>query len=166
MAETLKETFKDWLDKARRGLVESYISKGLKASGDWEESLEQFYSKEGSKFVFGIKANNYSEYMQNGRRKNKKQGHENLVKWAYWATNEEFSTGGFISKWARVKGLSGNPFGIAYNIAKKGIKVPNTHNVGGLVTDVVNDESIKELSDSLTLFFVDKMRSDLRKVFD
>ena len=166
MAETLKETFESWLNKIQSGLVESYISKGLKASGEWEKSLEQFYSKEGGKFTFGIKANDYSEYMQNGRRPNKKQGHENLVKWAYWATNEEFSTGGFISKWARVKGLSGNPFGIAYNIAKEGIKVPNTHNVGGLVTDVVNDESIKELSDSLTLFFVNKIRSDLRQIFD
>ena len=160
MAETLKETFESWLNKIQSGLVESYISKGLNASGEWEKSLEQFYSKSESKFTFGIKANDYSEYMQNGRRPNKKQSPEDIKKWVGWAGST------FLKKWVQDKGLSVSPFAVAHKIAKEGIKVPNTHNVGGLVTDVVNDESIKELSDSLTLFFVEKIRSDLRKVFD
>ncbi len=155
-----KQTIQQWLNTIQAELIANYNRLGLKASGRWEKSLEQFETKSDSTLKIGIKANDYSEYMENGRRANKKQDADSLRKWVGWAGST------FLAQWVKDKGLSISPFAVAWKIAKEGVKVPNKHNAGGLVSDVVTSEKIDQLSKDLTAQFVESFKSELRNVLE
>ena len=78
-----------------------------------------------------------------------------------------------IRKWIDVKGIvpkdgiskESLSFLIARKIHEKGIKVPNKFNKGGLVANVVTTKKINELSNNLTLFYVENYKSDVLKQF-
>lgn len=155
----LKEISDKWLNKQVKGLGDNYDQLGLKASGKWKKSLEPFYSDKSNRISLGVKGEHYSEYLENGRRPNEKNTPKNWRGWATWATSDKFEGGGFISKWAKDKGIGGNAFGIAYNIAKNG-----WYNKGGLVSNVINKKAIDELAENLSLHFIESVSSDIRNI--
>jgi len=150
-----------WLKGIKTDLAKAYEQ--TKASGAMIKSLKAFNNKKGYTTSAGVKGNDYSYWLENGRKPNKKKSHEDLVKWAYWATNKKLSGGGFIAKWVEDKRINYNAFGVAYNIAKNGIKVPNKYNKGKIVEDVLTDKKVNKLMTDLSYNEVLKIKSDIIK---
>lgn len=151
---------KKWLNEINRDLVINYDRLGLRASGRWADSLEVFYNQNQGNIRAGILGESYTEQLENGRRPNKKSSDEEIRRWVGWAGNT------IIKKWVDDKGLDLNPFAVAYKIAREGWRVPNTNNTGGLVSDVATDRRINDLREKITLFYVDGISSDIRKLFN
>ena len=119
-----EEIYTKYLERFKKDLIANYDKLGLRASGKFAEGLE--YEIKGDKLtMYGAK---HSIFMEYGR-----------------------GPGGFpplkaIEEWIEVK--RGLPpifvekkkqfaFLIARKIAKEGIKVPNEHNAGKVISDVV-----------------------------
>lgn len=98
-------------------LAEDFIAKhkdlGMEASGDWVGSVEVVMDIVGGKVL----ANDYTEYLVQGRGPNENQDDKAIMRWAVGYGTK----GGAIYEWAKAKGFSGDNFvGMAYNIAKNG----------------------------------------------
>lgn len=117
------------LTKLRDDIEASYIQKGLKASGNFAESLK--LDVKGNRAT--ITAPRYVGAMEGGRVAGKRP--------PLW----------IIRKWIEDKNKQGAtiPLSAAYPIAKAigefGIKVPNSHNPGGVVSDVLNPARVLSL---------------------
>lgn len=154
---TAEQIINEWNSETKGDLIKNYDRLGLRASGNWAESLEEFNNKSQSGFVFGILGEEYTGAIENGRRPNSNQDPDALKKWVGWAGNT------IIKQWVEDKGLSISPFAVAWKIAREGWSVPNRFNAGGLVSDVVTDERIAELNKKLSLFFVGEIKSSIIK---
>lgn len=103
---------------------ESYERKGLKASGAFGNSLEMFES--GS--IIGIKGNSYGLNMERGRSAGAWSNIEQLKQW-------------IKDKEGLPQVFKDNPDRFAFLIARKhflqGVKVPNEHNEGGVLSEPI-----------------------------
>jgi hypothetical protein len=156
---TIREKIQGWLDETQELMVQKYNDLGLRASGDWEKGLSGKISESGSKYTATIEGNHYTWYMEHGRGTNKKQDKESIRKFLGWAGNT------FIKDWVRQKGLIANPFAVAYKIATRGIQVPNRYNSGGIVSDIITNDRLKKLYDSMGSVMIEKIKSDILKTF-
>lgn len=158
------EVLNNFLDnQLKPDLIHSYKnvpngSGGLKASGNWANELESFVEETDKGFRFGMKGTHYSFYMQNGRRQNKDQSKEGIKKFVGWAGNT------FLKKWVKDKGLNISPFAVAYKIATEGIEVPNYYNDGSLLS-FINTDYFKEISRTLVSSKINKLSSDIIKMY-
>ena len=133
----MSEILRTWLEEQKTGIIANYNAKGRRASGGFEsKTYVQMDTNKGA-----IMAPAYSGVMLFGRRANFDKSDEAIKKWVRWAGST------FIKDWVQNKGLSMSPYAVAYKIARKGIDEPTPPN--GLVTEVVNDEAIKELGKRL-----------------
>ena len=127
------EILRQWLEEQKTGIIANYNAKGRKASGRFErETYVQMDINKGA-----IMSPRYAGVMLFGRRANFNQDPKSIRSWVGWAGST------ILKEWVQNKGLSINPFAVAYNIARKGIAEPTQPN--GLVTEVVNEDAIKEL---------------------
>ena len=111
-------------------LIESYDRLGMRASGDWAESLEKRVGPDFA-IIFG---EDYTEYLTKGRPPNVDQSPEGIRRWAVGAGLS------FIKEWAEAKGVDANPIAIAYKIAREGT---SWHPRGSdLLEAVFTDENI------------------------
>lgn len=142
-----------WLEGVQVDLVKNYDRLGLRASGRWAASLEQFAKFTDNGLSTGILGEQYTGALTDGRKPTNSTGGGAITLRAA------------IRQWIDDKGIT--PDGIskdslAYVIARKihneGIKVPNKYNAGGLVSDVVNQSRIDELINEMKLFYVEEMR--------
>ena len=133
----MSEILKEWLEEQKTGIIANYNAKGRKASGRFErETYVQMDTNKGA-----IMAPRYAGVMLFGRRANFDQSDEAIMHFTRWA-------GHYIFKdWVQTKGYNINPYAVAYNKAKYGVGEPTPPN--GLVTDVVDDEAIKDLGKRL-----------------
>ena len=155
--QTINTILEFWLSGVKTDLIKNYNRLGLRASGEWEQSLESFNEPNASGFEIGIKGRNYTEYLEKGRRPNKASDPESVKNWVGWAGST------FIAKWVKDKGLENklNPYAVANKIATEGWKVTNPNNAGGLVSDVVTNEKLSELNRGLSLFYIDSIKTEL-----
>lgn len=159
MTSTMKDIIANWLHEVRYDLVESYEDKGLRASGKWADSLsEEVQHLRGGEYTATVRGQHYTEYMQNGRRPNQDQSKEGIRRFVNWAGST------FIADWVADKGLNISPFAVAYKIAEFGTTVPNPHNKGNVVADVVNTKRIASLGTLLTSQAVIFAASDIRLI--
>jgi hypothetical protein len=142
----------------QRDLVLNYDKLGLRASGKWANELENFYNETGTGYRFGILGAQYTDVLQNGRRKNTKQTKESLRAWVGWAGST------FLKDWVEQKGIQVSPFAVAWKIAREGVKVPNAFNSGGLVSDVINDEAIEKFAEIIRFSIIESVSSDVKNV--
>jgi hypothetical protein len=154
----LETKINDALEQVKKELVNSYNSKGLRASGKWEKELESFYQNTGNGYQLGILGASYSEQLQNGRLPNKNKSPEGLRAWVGWAGST------FLKDWVKDKGLDISPFAVAWKIAREGVKVPNSFNKGGLVSDAINDETIQRFIEIIKFDQVVSIKSDIRNI--
>lgn len=121
------------LTKLRDDIEASYIAKGLKASGNFAENLKLEMNGNNAK----ITAPRYVGAMEGGRVAGR---HPPVA---------------IIRDWIIAKNKMGAniPLEAAYPIAKKigeeGIKVPNEHNPGGVVSDVLNPARVLKLQSEI-----------------
>jgi len=156
---TVQGKIEQALEQVKKDLVKSYNEKGLRASGNWERELESFYKQTSNGYKFGIYGANYTDVLQNGRNKNIKQTPEGLKAFVGWAGST------FLKQWVEDKGLNISPFAVAWKIAREGVKVPNRFNKGGLVSDVINDETIQEFIDIIKFDQLVSLKSDVNNIF-
>lgn len=121
------------LTKIRDDIEASYIQKGLVASGNFAKELKLEMTNNSAK----ITAPRYVGAMEGGRIAGKRP--------PLW----------IIRKWIEDKNKQGAniPLSAAYPIAKAigefGIKVPNSHNPGGVVSDVLNPARVLKLQNEI-----------------
>ena len=133
----MSEILRTWLEEQKTGIIANYNAKGRKASGGFEtKTYVQMDTNKGA-----IMSPRYAGVMLFGRRANLNQDPKAIRRFVGWAGST------FLKEWVQNKGLTINPFAVAYKIARKGIAEPTPPN--GLVTDVVNENAIKELGKRL-----------------
>ncbi len=139
----------EWLSETTTALIEKYNRLGLRASGEWEQSLKgtQEETETGVKvIILGAK---YTEQLSIGRRPGKMPPRQ------------------VILNWIREKNIQSElkQQTLAYLIQRKigteGIKVPNKYNAGGLVSDVLTNERINELIKNVGNVVLREQRSDI-----
>lgn len=87
-------------------LIPKFISLGMNASGEWIRSIEVRGNE--------IWGRDYTRYLTDGRGANKDQDPEKLHKWVGYYGSTIFA------KWVKDKGLSINPYAVAYKVARSG----------------------------------------------
>ena len=149
------QIIQQWLNDIQKDLIQNYDKLGLRASGNWVNSLDQFIETTNEGFKIGIEGERYTGALENGRKPNSNQSPEALKAWVGWAGST------ILAQWVEDKGIDINPFAVAWKIARDGWIVPNSNNAGGLVSDVVTTERVSELNRKLVLNRVDSLKSDL-----
>ena len=146
-----KEVYKRYLEALRVDLVKKYDELGLRASGKYSRELGA--EVKGNRLIMW--GSYHSIFMERGRRAGK------------------FPPRGVIERWIEQKrGLPSEfrekkkqfAFLIARKIAKEGIKVPNTHNAGKVISSVVDDfmgDKVYKMLEELGHGYVNEVRSDI-----
>ena len=145
----------EWVKGVKDDLIANYDKLGLRASGKFAQSLESIVTERPNGYNIKIRAAKHSYFMENGRRPNKEKSPEQ-AKVLY----------PIIKQWIADKGLGFDDrraFAIALKIVYEGIKVPNKHNPGGVISDVITEERTRELIRKLAIDKINTFRSDVLK---
>ena len=148
-----------WLGHVKSDMITNYVQKGLKASGNWEQSLETSVNETSTGYEAIISGQRYTGAMMYGRLPNSNQSPEAIKAWIGWAGST------IIAQWVKDKGLNLNPYAVAGKIAKKGVRVPNQYNDGEFLKDVITKERISELGQDLGKEILNSATSDVIKEF-
>lgn len=151
----LKDLIQKEALKVETELINNYKRLGLKASGKWANELETQVEFNGDNVNIKWIGTDYSQFMAHGREKNKNQDKKSIKSFVGWAGNT------FLKQWVKDKGLTLNPFAVAYNIATKGIKIPNANNQGGVISDVINENRLTDFAKIVESEIVGDIKSDL-----
>lgn len=119
------------VEQIKKEIFESYISKGLVASGEFGRELK--VNDLGNRVT--ITAPKHTIQMEQGRKAGAFPPVSAIKK---WIQDKNRTTGTDIPEEAA--------YAIAYVIKRDGIKVPNKYNGGGVVSDVINPERVKRLT--------------------
>ena len=157
---TTPDIVAEWLHEKREALVGVYRAEKIRASGQWERTLVEKVKEDGGTIRATLSGQDYTEFMQNGRRPNANQTPEALRKWVGYMGR------GPLAQWVKDKGVNINPFAVAYKIAREGVRVPNAHNPGDLISRVVNKDAIDELGKRLALAEITRATSEIRKILE
>tara|TARA_B100000767_G_scaffold128379_1_gene122202 strand:- start:1003 stop:1485 length:483 start_codon:yes stop_codon:yes gene_type:complete len=146
-----QKIYKKYMSVLSKMFLASYESKGLKASGQWGESLEVFSEDD----TVGVKAEYNSSFMMEKGRKAGSYSNINALK--EWIKTKQGLPQVFKS----------NPDKFAFIIARKhfleGVKVPNKHNKGGVISEPIEEFTRKHLPlmfDELGEDYLDLMRTE------
>lgn len=145
MAYTQSDIIKEWLEQIRLDLIAEYDRLGLRASGNFEQSLVPFNTDKRA-ILYGAK---YSFQMQYGRNP------------GTWPPRKA------IEDWIDAKKLTYDipkstlAFLIQRKIFREGIKVPNKYNAGGVISNVITEQRIQDLVDKLRFVNVLQISSDI-----
>ena len=153
--EGIQFILSEWAERTKQELIDKYKSMGLKASGAFEDGLTT-ETDENSTKIWTVP---HTWYMVNGRNQNIKQDKESIKKWVGWAGST------FLKKWVEDKGLDISPFAVAYKIAREGIRVPNQHNDGTLISSVINDNSIDGLLSKMGIYVIKDIKTEIQKAW-
>lgn len=152
----------EWSENRKSELIDTYKSMGLKASGAFEKGLKT-ETRSGNTKIWTAP---HTWYMVNGRNPNLKQDDASLKKWVGWAGST------FLKKWVDDKNLNISPFAVAWKIAKNdpekgwgGIKVPNPHNDGKLISSVLNQSSFDLLIKEIGIYEIKEIKSEIVKAW-
>ena len=151
---TILNIVEDEMELTRQLIAKSYSDKGLKASGKFEKSLEVITSQSGNNIKSTLMGAFHSYFMENGRQPNREQG-----------IQQARSLGKILEQWVKDKGISVNPYAAAWKIVREGIKVPNKHNPGGVVSDVINAQWLDNLEAKLREHTILNIKSDMLKTW-
>lgn len=139
----------EWLNETTTALIENYNKLGLRASGEWEQSLKGTHEETDTGIKVIISGAKYTEQLSIGRKPGKMPPRQ------------------VILNWIREKKIQSElkPQTLAYLIQRKigteGITVPNKYNRGGLITDVLTNERINDLIKNVGNVILAKQKSDI-----
>lgn len=154
----LSELIESEFEQTSKDLVRQYNSLGLRASGAYERSLESRVTEQGENINAVIMGAEHARFMEEGRGPNKRQD-RGMIAFIYVK----------LLEWMKVKGVSDiNPWMAARKIVREGIKVPNKHNRGGVISGVINEQWLDDLNDKILDLqndtFMDVLTSDLESI--
>jgi len=151
----IAEKVKIYFDKTLKDLIDNYDRLGLRASGRYAKELKSVVTASGTKISAQITGPIESYFMEHGRGPNKVQ-----------TLGAVRSLGKILEQWVKDKGIDVNPYAAAWKIVHEGIRVPNPHNPGGVISDVINDDWFKELIDLIRPDIIKSIQSDVIKQFN
>ena len=146
-----------WANNRLDDFRTNYERMGLKASGNWGRELDFIKDETNDKLNIKFYAPAYTEQLVKGRKPNKSQDKEGLKAWVGWAGST------FLKKWVNDKGLSINPFAVAWKIAREGWQVPNSNNSGKLLDDVLSFSKVSELAKLIGSDIEKDLRTEILK---
>jgi len=154
----LSELIESEFDQTSKDLAAQYRSLGLRASGEYERSLESRVTEQGENINAVIMGAHYARYMEEGRGPNKRQD-RGMIAFIYVK----------LLEWMKVKGVTDiNPWMAARKIVREGIKVPNRFNKGGVISGVINEQWMDDLNDKIfdlqNEAFMEVLTSDLQSI--
>jgi len=152
----ISERLEQWAESIRVDLVENYDKKGLRASGAYAKSLNWKVNTTAKGFQVVMLGARHSEFMENGRRPNQVPSVEGAKKLYP-----------IIIQWNKDKNLNfdkGKLFAICLKIVYSGIQVPNRHNSGGVISEVVNMENLNKIKKDIGLITIDNIKSEVLNV--
>ena len=152
---SLEQDITKWLGDAEKALVNNYKSFGLRASGNWERELESKIEKSQFRIKASILGAKYTGAINEGRKANLKQDDQSIRAFVGWAGST------FLDKWVKDKGISVNPFAVAYKIAREGVKVPNKYNAGNFVDKAIDDKMVQSLIDIVKFNYELTLKSEI-----
>lgn len=120
------------VQQIRDEIFESYIAKGLVASGEFGREL----TVESDVGSVRITAPSYVKQMEQGRKPGSFPPVSVIKK---WIADKNRTAGTNIPEEAA--------FAIALTIKREGIKVPNKYNGGGVVSSVLNEDRVRRLAE-------------------
>ena len=153
--EGIQFILNEWAERTKQELIDNYKSMGLKASGSFENGLTT-ETNESSTKIWTVP---HTWFMVEGRGRNSSQDKDKVKKWVGWAGST------FLKKWVEDKGLDISPFAVAYKIAREGIRVPNQHNDGTLISSVINNNSIERLLSEMGTYIITDIKTDIQKTW-
>jgi len=152
----IMDTIKAWTQGVTKDLIAEYEKAGRRASGNWEKDLDGEITKTSVGYRVTFWAAFYTEYMEKGRRRNKRQSWEYIRAFAAYMAN---STNGPIYRWCKDKGVStAAAFPIAVKLAREG------YEGRPFISKVLNDERINQLIEDVGLFMVQEFKSDFTHI--
>lgn len=136
------------VEEIKKEIFDSYMAKGLVASGEFGRELA--VNDFGNRVT--ITAPHYVEQMENGRKAGTMPPVSAIKA---WITNKNRTAGTNIPEEAA--------FAIAYVMKRDGVKVPNNHNSGGVVSEVLNEQRVKRLTVDVCQIITAKINDILLK---
>jgi len=147
----------EWANNRLGDYRDNYQRMGIKASGNWGAELEHRIQEIGTNINVKFLAPKYTEQLVKGRKQNKNQDKQSLKAFVGWAGST------FLKDWANNKGLSVNPFAVAWKIARKGWEIPNSYNSGKLVENVLTQNNVMELAKIVGVNLEEEIRTEIYK---
>lgn len=152
--EGIQFILNEWSERTKQELIDRYKSMGLKASGAFEEGLSTETDENSTK----IWSAQHTGAMVLGRK-----------------PSENGSKPGklldIIKQWIINKGITSElkPESLAFLITRKihreGIKVPNEHNDGTLISSVINDNSIDGLLSKMGIYIIKDIKTEIQQTW-
>ena len=155
MTKGIGEYLDNWMQARRIDTIANYERRGQKASGGFANGLIIESRSDGSRMF----APSYAYQMVNGRRPNSNQDKEAMRKWVGWMGST------ILAKWVAEKGLSINPYAVAWKIARQGVQVPNAHNDGKLLEESFPQEKFDELYAGILNIYTVEIVSTIKKIW-
>ncbi len=153
--ETKEAIYHKYLERLRLKLISKYIELGLKASGDYEDSLEGEITPN-KMIMWGAF---HSQFMERGRSSGRFPPRKDIED---WIENKSSLPAVFRERKSQFAFL------IARKIANEGIQVPNHYNKGKVVSSVVDDflaNDINEMLEELGTIYLASIQSDVLQIF-
>ncbi len=150
MLDTLaKSILSDELDLLIDEIREGQKRKGLRASGQSANSLKGLVDSQGDILKGAIYGRSYFYFQENGRSPGRGKRPPKVLVEA-------------IRQWLQVKGLDLPAYAVAMKIHKRGITVPNRFNPGGVLSDPLNIDKVRErLAPRLRNHILQSLKSEL-----
>ena len=153
----------DYLDNEfellKNEVISKYDEKGMRASGDFAESLETSIEETSIGYTARLFGNDYAYQLENGRNAGKQPPSEVIEKWIY--------DKGIASQIEGNISVSSLAFLIARKIGREGW---NRENYGGvnLISEVITSERIQKIIDRVgevfTIQFSDKIINEFKVI--
>lgn len=151
----IAEKVETYFNKTVQDMIKNYDDLGLRASGRYARELKVIITQSGTKTNAKITGPIQSIFMEQGRGPNKDTSMKSVR-----------ALGHILEQWVKDKGIDVNPYAAAHKIVNQGIQVPNPHNPGGVISDVINDQWLEELNKLLVFDVAQNIKSDVLKQFE
>jgi hypothetical protein len=148
--EEVGKILKDELNLLKTELIKEYIALGMKASGEWADSLE-VQVDEGNGKLLGL---NYSEQLEFGRRSGKQPPRQAIEQW--------IRDKGLANRIENQISISALAFLIARKIAREGWKREGFGGVD-LISKVITPERIQKILYKIGLQYRTEFQSSIIK---
>lgn len=149
-----QEIYIKYMEALKQKLIAKYDELGLRASGEFENQLEYTVSKN----KMSMSGAYHTWFMENGRG----AGFVPVQVIKDWIDTKQGLPSEFKEKKESIA------YAIATKIAKEGIKVPNEHNPGKLISDIVDEFLAKDIYDmieELGQVYLGRIQSDVLRMF-
>jgi hypothetical protein len=144
-----KQIIQDWMDETQKMMVEKYDQLGFRASGGFEQSLENSIQETPGHYHAQILGAHYTYYIEHGRKAGKFPPRNAILEWI----NQKNIVAEGITK-------NSLAFLIARKIAREGTRLRP-----GVVSDVITQAWINKLIKDLGAATVENITSDILNSF-